>query len=83
LVAEQRSVDAASALECKALAVTLLSFVRPQTETWQFFKEKAAQLQAQIEDGLPAEIRTTAISRWENCTMEEMVRKVLDAVTTG
>ena len=39
---ESRAVNLA--LERKSLAVTLLSFVRPQTATWQIYKEKAAQL---------------------------------------
>jgi hypothetical protein len=80
LVAEKRSVDSPSALEARALAVTVLNFVRPQTETWQFFKDKAAQLQAKIEESLPADLRATAIARSQTATLEVMVAILLGEV---
>lgn len=80
LVAEKRNLDSPSALEYKALAVTVLSFVHPQKETWQFFKDKAAQLQAEIEGALPADVCVTAIARGQSCTLEEMVATLLEAM---
>ncbi len=63
LVLESRTADARLALEGQALAVTLLSCVRGQTSAWRIFKDKAAQLQAEIEGALPAELCATAIAR--------------------
>jgi predicted ATPase len=61
----------------QALMITVLSFVRTQTATWQFFKDKAAKMQAKIEESLPADLRATAIARGQSCTMEEMVATLL------
>lgn len=80
LVAENRSVDSASILECKSLAVSVLTFMRSQTETWQFFKEKATQLQAEIAEALPADLCAAAIARGQSCTVEEIVNAVLTAM---
>jgi len=66
----------------KALALTLLSCVRSQPATWQSFRDKAAQLQTQIEDGLPVEIRAAAIDRGQSCNLEEMVVTLLGVVET-
>jgi hypothetical protein len=54
LVLENRATDLPRSLEHRGLAVTLLSCVRTQIATWQIFKDKAAQLQAEIEGTLPA-----------------------------
>lgn len=70
-------------LENQYLALTLLSCVRTQPATWQVFKDKAAQLQAAIEDVLPAEVRVAAIARGQSCTLEDMVNALLAAVDIG
>ncbi|MCE7979580.1 MAG: hypothetical protein DYG89_00190 [Caldilinea sp. CFX5] len=69
------------AFECQTLAVTLLSCVRTQKATWQIYKNKAAQLQAEIEEVLPAEMCAAAIARGQNSTLDEMVVIALEAVT--
>ncbi|MEZ4726093.1 MAG: hypothetical protein R3E79_03045 [Caldilineaceae bacterium] len=79
-MAENHNVDSLSALECNALAVTVLSFVCIQPATWHFFKDKAAQLQAKIAASLPADVCATAIACGQNATVEEIVDKILDAV---
>lgn len=80
LVLESRAANLPFALEYKSLAVTLLSCVRTQTATWQIYKDKAAQLQAEIEELLPAEVRATAIARGQSCTLEEMVNTLLGRI---
>ena len=54
--------------------------VHVQTATWQIYKDKAAQLQAEIEEALPTEVRATAIARGQSCTLEEMVATLLEAM---
>ncbi|MEZ4867846.1 MAG: AAA family ATPase [Caldilineaceae bacterium] len=80
LVLKIHALDRPGALEHQALAVTTLSCVRTQTVTWQFFKDKATQLQAEIEESLPADLCTTAIARGQSCTLEEMVNVLLAEV---
>lgn len=80
LALESRTADPRPALEGQALAITLLSYVRNQTSAWRIFKDKAAQLQAEIEGALPAELRATAIARGQSCTLEEMVNTLSGAV---
>lgn len=80
LVLESDGADLPLALERKSLAVTLLSCVRAQRATWQIYKDKAAQLQAEIEEALPADLRATAIARGQSCTLEEMVVTLLGAM---
>jgi len=82
LVLESHAANLPGSLERQALAVALLSCVRTQTATWQIFKDKAVQLQAQIEGTLPAELCATALARGKSCTLEEMVNALLDAVDT-
>jgi predicted ATPase len=77
LVLESQTADLPVALEHKSLAVMLLSCVRTQTATWQIFKDKAAQLQAEIEGALPAELFNAAVQRGESCTVQEMVNALL------
>nr|HMN29478.1 tetratricopeptide repeat protein [Caldilineaceae bacterium] len=77
LVLESHSADLPVALERKGLAVALLSRVRAETITWQIYKDKAAQLQAEIERALPAEMLTTAIARGQACTLEELASTLL------
>jgi len=43
-----------------------------------FFKDKAAQLQAEIEEALPTAMRASAIARGQSCTLEEMVNVLLE-----
>ncbi|MFN8490769.1 MAG: hypothetical protein U0350_24470 [Caldilineaceae bacterium] len=76
LVLESHSANLPLARQ--ALAVTLLSCVRTQAATWQIYKEKAAQLQAEIEESLPIDLRVTAVVRGQNCTLEEMVKVLLE-----
>ncbi len=64
-------------LERKRTAVALLSCVRTQTATWQIFKDKAAELQAQIEGALPVEMLTAALRQGKSRTMAEMVGTLL------
>jgi tetratricopeptide (TPR) repeat protein len=80
LVLESHDADLPLALEHKSLAVALLSCVRSQSATWQIYKDKAAQLQAEIEDSLPTEMCATAIAHGQNSTLEEMVAIVLGTV---
>jgi len=82
LVLESHAANLPGSLERQALAVALLSCVRTQTATWQIFKDKAVQLQAQIEGTLPAELCATAIESGKSCTLEEMVNALLGAVDT-
>jgi len=76
-VLESHGADLPLALARKSLAVTLLSCVRSQTATWQIYKDKAAQLQAEIAEALPAEMLTTAIARGQTCTLEELASSLL------
>lgn len=78
LVLESHSADLPVALARKGLATRVLSCVRSQTATWQIYRDKAAQLQAEIEDMLPAELRTAAIARGQNCSLEELVKTLLN-----
>jgi len=71
------------ALDRQTLAVTTLSCVRTQPATWHFFKEKAAQLQAQIENTLPVDLRAAAIARGQTCTLDEMVATLLGTATAA
>jgi len=57
--------------------------VRTQPATWQIYKDKAAQLQAEIEGALPAEVRTAAIARGQSCTLEELVNALLSTMEAG
>jgi hypothetical protein len=77
LVLESHGADLPLALERKSLAVALLSCVRSQSATWQIYKDKAAHLQAEIADALPAEMLATAIACGQGCTLEEMVSTLL------
>ena len=74
---ESHNAEPHGVLERKSLAVALLSCVRTQTATWQIFRDKAAQLQAEIEGALPAETLTAAIQNGQCQTVEEMVRTLL------
>lgn len=78
LVRESDATALPDALDRKALALTLLSCVRNQPATWQSFKDKAAQLQAEIEGALPVELRTAAIARGQSCSLEDLVKMLLD-----
>lgn len=80
LALESHNADRVCALEHLALAVTALSFVRTNKATWQFFKDKAAQLQAELEGALPAEERTSAVNRGQNGATEEMVGALLSTM---
>lgn len=75
LLLESHAADPLQALEHQVLAVTLLSCVHAHSSTWQIFKDKAAQLQAEIEDVMPAELRTTAIARGQNGALEDLVKR--------
>jgi len=83
LVLESRTLDPPGALERQTLAITALSCVRTQAATWHFFKDKAAQLQAQIEGALPADLRATASVCGQTSTLEEIVTTLLDALAAG
>ena len=83
LALESRHTEPASALAHKSLAVTLLSCVRTDTATWQIFKDKAAELQAQIEGALAAEVLGAALLEEENRTVKELVSIVLGATTAS
>jgi len=78
LVLETNDSNLPVALERKALVVTVLSCVRTQAATWQIYRDKAAQLQAEIEGALPAELLASAIARGQSCTLEEMVNVLLE-----
>ncbi|MFN8490756.1 MAG: AAA family ATPase [Caldilineaceae bacterium] len=80
LLLESRAADPLPALDAQALAVTLLSCVRGHTSAWQIFKDKAAQLQAEIEGALPAELYTPALARGQNCPLEALVKNLLSGV---
>jgi tetratricopeptide (TPR) repeat protein len=81
LVLESSAIDLPLALERKSLAVALLSCVRSQSATWQIYRDKAAHLQAEIEEALPIDVLTTAIARGQNSTLEELAATVLGAGT--
>lgn len=83
LVQESHTLDRPAALERQALAVAALHCIRTHKATWQFFKDKAAQLQAKIEESLPIDVRAAAIARGQSCTVEEMVATLLEAVAAG
>jgi len=77
LVLESRTTNLPLPLERHRQALALLSCVRSQTATWQIYRDKAAQLQAEIEATVPAEMRITAIARGQACTLEELVSSLL------
>jgi len=77
LVLESSAINLPFALERKSLAVALLSCVRIHPATWQIYRDKAAQLQTEIEGTLSAEILTTAIGRAQSYTLEEIVSTLL------
>ncbi len=83
LVLETPSLERPGALERQALAVTVLSFVRSQAATWQYFKDKAAHLQMEIESALSAELGAAAIVRGQSCTPAEMVGALLGVLDAG
>ena len=83
LVLESRVADLPGPLARQALAMTLLSCVRTHRATWQIYRDKAAQLQAEIAGALPVEMRAAAIARGQSCTLEEMVNAVLETAGTG
>jgi len=83
LVLGSNPLNLPAAFERQSLAVTVLSCVRTQAATWHYFKDKAAQLQAKIEDALPADLRATAIARGQSCTLEEMATTLLEAMAVG
>jgi len=72
-VQESHTLDRPAALEHQALAVAALHCVRTHKATWHFFKDKAAQLQAEIEESLPADLCAAAIACGQSCTLEELV----------
>lgn len=80
LVMESHDADLPLTLEHKSLAVTLLSCIRSQATTWQIYKDKAAQLQAEIEESLPVKVCATAIAGGQSCTLEEMGATLLNAI---
>ena len=80
LVLESSALNLPLALEHKALAVTLLTCVRIYPATWQIYRDKAAQLQAEIEDALPTETLAAAIARGQRYSLEEMVSVLLGTV---
>ena len=77
LVQESHAANLPDSLDRQALAFALLSCVRVQHATWQIFKDKAAQLQTQIESALPAEVCAAAIARGKSSTLAEMVNTLL------
>ena len=77
LAYESHYAELPDALERKCLAVALLSCVRAQAATWQIFKDKAAELQAQIESALPVEMLTAALRQGESRTVAQMVGTLL------
>jgi hypothetical protein len=77
LVLEGRAANLPLALARKSLAVALLTCVRSQSAAWQIYRDKAAQLQAQIADALPAEMLATAIAHGQRCPLEEMASSLL------
>jgi len=77
LVLESNAADLPIRADHRRFALELLSCVRTQPATWQIFKDKAAQLQAEIEDALPAELRATAIAQGQSRTLGEMVSTLL------
>ncbi|MCE7979599.1 MAG: hypothetical protein DYG89_00285 [Caldilinea sp. CFX5] len=82
-VLESTSLDRPLALERQTLAITTLSCVRTQVTTWHFFKDKAAQLQAQIVGALPADLCATAIAHGQTATVAAMVATLLGAAAAG
>jgi tetratricopeptide (TPR) repeat protein len=78
LVQESRATNLPGSLDRQALAVTLLSCVRTQTATWQIFKDKAAQLQSEIEGALPGELFSAAVQQGQSYTLQEMVNALLE-----
>lgn len=83
LVLASQTLDRSAALEHQSLAVAALHCVRTHKATWHFFKDKAAQLQEKIEVSLPADVLATAIAHGQNATVEEMVDKILDAISNS
>jgi len=73
LVQEEKGADLPMMAERRRCALELLSCVRAQPVTWQIFKDKAAQLQAQIEGALSADMRAIAIQNGQSRTLAEMV----------
>ena len=69
--------DQVGALDRQLRAVTLFSCVRTHPSTWRIYRDKAAQLQAEIESALPAERYATAIARGQACTLDELVAMLL------
>jgi tetratricopeptide (TPR) repeat protein len=73
LVLESSTSSLPNGLEEKALAVTLLTLVCTFRATWQTYGDKAAQLLAEIEGDLPAEMLAAAVSRGQSCSLEELI----------
>jgi len=73
LVWESNAVELPMIADHRRFALDLLGCVRTQSATAQIFKDKAAQLQTQIEGALSAEMLATAIQCGQSCTLEEMV----------
>jgi predicted ATPase len=77
LVQEEKGADLPMRAQRRRCALELLSCVRTQPVTWQIFKDKAAQLQAQIEGALSADMRAIAIQNGQSRTLAEMVSTLL------
>jgi tetratricopeptide (TPR) repeat protein len=83
LVREVNATDRQLATDHKQFALELLSCVRSQPATWQIYRDKAAQLQAEIEGSLPDDVRTTTIARGQSCTLEEMINNLVGVMDIG
>jgi predicted ATPase/DNA-binding NarL/FixJ family response regulator/transcriptional regulator with XRE-family HTH domain len=77
LILESLHTAPAGALARTSLAVTLLSCVRTQTATWQVFRDKATQLQAEIAGSLPAAVLAAAVERGQRRNLAEIVSALL------
>jgi len=74
---ELPNLDQQAGLQKKALALELLAFVNHHPATWQAVKDRAAQLQSQLESGLPPNIAATATSRGKNQSLAEVVEMLV------
>ena len=77
---ESCTVDPMGAQTRQGRALTLLSCVCNHPSTWRIYRDKAVQLQAEIEGALPMELRATALARGEGYPLDELVSTLLDQV---
>jgi predicted ATPase len=70
---ESRVGQAEAVVEARCQALEVLAFLRHHPMCWQVFKDKAAQLQPEIEAHVPAQAAAAALARGKTRSLEEIV----------